>query len=219
MNIKLIFDINFYFMKKTKSKIVGVAKQVLSEKTISVVKEHKADVKLSGTNEYAKAKYSSKNEKQKLIFTSGKDLLQYSIVVRPYILRKHRIKNNFELDILLYLFPIQYFSRRDFKVLPTINEGYHLTTLIDLNYIEVVVHHHKGANSNLYGLTERAKKIVKDYYEYLSGEKTVNPSSYTNPFADSDASKVDGLRQKLLNKLTRQTKTQPSLFRKSLYDF
>ena len=206
-------------MNKTRSKIVGVAREVLSEKTISVVEEHRNDIKTSTKSEYAKAKYSQKNEKQKLIFTSGRDLLQFNIVVRPYILRKHRIKNNIELDILLYLFPIQYFTRRDFKVLPTVNEGYHLNTLIDLNYIEVVVHHHSGATSNIYGLTDRAKKIVKEYYEYLSGEKTVNPSSYTNPFADNEANKVDGLRQKLLNKLTRQTKTQPSLFRKSLYDF
>lgn len=206
-------------MAKRKSKIVKVAKEVLSEKTVSVVNDHKADVQTSTNAEYAKAKYSRKDERQKLLFTSGRDLLQFSIVVRPYIMRKYRLKNQLELDILLYLFPIQYFTLRDFKVLPTANEGYHLHTLIELNYIEVVVHHRAGASSNIYGLTERSKKIVKEYYEYLSGEKTVHPNSYTNPFADKDAAKVDSIRQKLLNKLTHQTKTQPKLYRRKFYDF
>lgn len=206
-------------MGRTKSKIVGVAKEVLSEETLETIKNHKADIQKSTQPEYAKDKYSRKIKKQKLIFTSGRDLLQFNIVVRPYILRKHRIKNALELDILLYLFPIQYFTMRDFKALPTLNEGYHLNTLIELNYIEVVVQHRKGVANNLYGLTERAKKIVKEYYEYLSGEKTVNPTGYTNPFNDKDATKVDSIRQKLLNKLTRQTKTQPKLYRKNFYDF
>jgi hypothetical protein len=129
-------------MAKPKSKIAGSAKEVLSEKTKEVMRLHEVDVDTSTHNEYAKEKYSRKNERQKLIFTRGRDLLQFNIVVRPYIIRKHRLNNQTELDVLLYLFPIQYFTKRDFNALPVKNEGYHMNTLMELGFVEVIVKHH-----------------------------------------------------------------------------
>lgn len=202
-----------------KATITREAKQVLSSETLETVKGKKLNVVKSTHPNEAKAKYSKKDSRQKVIFTAGRDLLQYNIVVRPYILRKYRIEKDVELDVLLYLFPFQYFTSRDFKQLPIAHMSYNLKTLRDLNYIEIVVQHKIGNNGNVYGLTERAKKIVKEYYEYLSGEKTVNPKGYKNPFADKESFKVDEQRQKVLDKLTHQTKTQKKQYRKHFYDF
>jgi hypothetical protein len=206
-------------IKKPRAKIVKPALEVLSDKTIHELHQHRADVEKSSHPDYAKAKYSLKNKKHKLIFKDGRDLLQYNIVVRPYIIRKYRLEKDMELDILLYLFPIQYFTMRDFKILPTVNAGYHLNTLLEMNFIEIAIPHANGHTNNIYQLTERSKKIVTDYYEYLSGEKSVNPTGPTNPFADPKAKKIDRLRQKVLDKLTHQTKTFPKLYRRHLYDF
>lgn len=202
-----------------KSTITKEAKQVLSPETLEKVKKKKVNIVKSTHPNEAKAKYSKKDSRQKVIFTAGRDLMQYNIVVRPYILRKFRIEKDVELDVLLYLFPFQYFTARDFKALPITHMSYNLKTLKELNYIQVVVDHNTGLSGNIYGLTERAKKIVKEYYEYLSGEKTVNPNGYKNPFADKEAFKVDAQRQKVLDKLTHQTKTQKKQYRKHFYDF
>ncbi len=204
--------------KVKKVTITGAAKEVLSDKTKKVAQQHGVNVTPSTNAAYAKAKYSRRDKAQNLIFTAGRDLLQFNIVVRPYILRKYRIKKDVELDVLLYLFPIQYFTIKDFKALPIRSMGYYLNTLMDLDYIEVAVHHRNNASSNIYQLTDRAQKIVKEYYQYLGGEKTVNPNSYTNPFNDPEATKADNERNKLLTKMMRQTKTQPKKYRHHLWN-
>jgi len=202
---------------KKKSTITREAKEVLSPETVEAAQSKKLDIVKSTYPDQAKAKYSKKDRKQKLIFTAGRDLMQYNIVVRPYILRKYRIEKDMELDILLYLYPFQYFTINDFKVLPIFDYGYSLKYLKELGFIEIVVSHSNGGKANIYGLSDRAKKAVKEYYEYLAGEKTVNPNGTTNPFANKEAFKVDKIRQKLLNKLTRQTKTQKKQYRKHFY--
>ena len=201
------------------STITKEALEVLSPETIDRVKKKKVNIEKSTNPDYSKAKYSKKDKRQRLIFTAGRDLLQYNLVVRPYILRKHRIEKDIELDILLYLFPFQYFTFRDFKALPIRHLSYSLEALKTLGFVEIVVAHADGLHGNIYGLTERASRAVKEYYEYLSGEKNVVPTGTSNPFADKEATKVDSLRQKLLNKLTRQTKTQKKQYRKHFYQF
>ncbi len=192
------------------------ALEVLSENTREQLKRHKAKVAVRAYKDSNSRKYSRKKPKNVLYFNNGYDLLQYTIVVRPFIMKKYNIEKYIELEILLYLFPIQYFTMKDFKVLLTRNFNYGLSTLIDLGYVEMCIERYANG-SNVYTLTEHAVNIVKEYYQYLSGEKTINPDSYLNPFKGKNVAKADKAREKVMLKLKKQSENWPSLFRKSLY--
>lgn len=163
-----------------------------------------------------KKKYSKKDPLIVMYFHQGYDLLQHNIVIRPFILKKYNIKNSIELDVLLYLFPIQFFTIADFKMLPLKQHNVYLKTLLELGYADLCVKKVEFAG-NIYKLTDHAIRIVKDYYACLSGEKQVGTSITSNPFLDPKAAKIDKLRQKLLDKLKKQSETSPSKFRKNLY--
>jgi len=203
-------------MKKKPTRIVSEAKEVLSKDAKKIISDHQAEV-IKPSGGYAKAKYSRKDPKHRLVFTTGYDMLQYTIAVDEFIYKKYSIGSPLELKVLLYLFPIQYFAMRDIKALPIRQYNMHLKTLMEMNYIEVAIQAKAGVASNLYGLTDHAKKIVKDYYGYLSGEKTLPATSHLNPFKDPEATRMDHLREKLMAKLKRQTETQGNKFRKFFY--
>jgi hypothetical protein len=172
--------------------------------------------KIESSKTYRKRKYSKKDPLVLMSFQHGYDLLQNNIVIRPFILKKYNIKNAIELDVLLFLFPIQFFTIADFKMLPLKQHNIYLKTLLELGYADLCVKKVEFAG-NIYKLTDQAMKIVRDYYAYLSGEKEVGSTVFTNPFLDPKAAKVDKLRQKLLDKLKKQSETSPSKFRKNLY--
>lgn len=154
-------------------------------------------------------KYS--HEKHKLYFQEGMDLLQYNIFVRPFIIKKFEIENDVLLDILLYVFPIQYFSFRDYSELPIVNKKYSFKAVVALGYFTSVVSRHDGKHK-VYTLTKHSRKIVREYYAYLSTEKTLKPTSIYNPFKNPDSSKNDKKREELMFKLDRLSQTNPSLF-------
>jgi hypothetical protein len=158
--------------------------------------------------------YTKENPKHKLWFEAGYSFLQYNIVVREYILRRYQIKKDIELDIMLYLMPFQFFTQEDFMVLPVRSKGYNMKKLIALGFIEKKVPRSKKAGA-IYAVTPHSKRIVMDYYQYLSGEKVLKDDSYTNPFRDKEAKKVDRDREALMMKLATQVRTQPKKFKDS----
>lgn len=190
--------------------------EVLSDDTRGALKRHNAKISVRAYKDSNSRKYSRKKPKNVLYFNNGYDLLQYNIVVRPYIMKKYNIEKQIELDVLLYLFPLQYFTMKDFRVLLTSYHNYGLKTMIEMGYVELCIER-RNHGAKVYTLTEHAVKIVKDYYRYLSGEKTINPDSYTNPFKGPEARKIDKAREKVMLKLKRQSENFPSLFRKKLY--
>lgn len=158
--------------------------------------------------------YSRKNPKYRLNFEKGYDILQYNIVVKDYILRRYKLTKEIELDVLLYLFPFQFFSTEDFMVLPLRTKGYNLKKMVELGYIEIKIKrdYNTGA-SNIYTLTSYASEVVRNYYQYLSGEKTIKEGFYTNPFLGSESKKIDRDREKLMLKLAKQVKNTPNKFK------
>lgn len=190
--------------------------KVLGEDTKNKLIKNKAQISKCNTVENKKIKYGKKKVAVRMSFHYGYDLLQYSIVVKPFIYKKYNIKSPLELDALLYLFPIQYFTVNDFKFLPLRQYGIYLKTMIENGYIELCVKKVAVAG-NIYTLTDHSVRIVKDYYAYLSGEKTIGNTSYTNPFKDTKATKADRLRERLMLKLKALSESSPSNFRKNLY--
>ena len=190
--------------------------EMLSDKTRKNLKYHGAKISVRASKDSNSRKYSRKKPNNVLYFNNGYDLLQYNIVVRPYIMKKFKIEKSLELDVLLYLFPFQYFTMKDFRLLLTSNYNYGLKTMIELGYVELCIEKYNDG-AKVYTLSEHAVKIVKEYYQYLSGEKTLNPDSYTNPFRDVEAKKIDKTREKVMLKLKKQSENFPSLFKKKLY--
>lgn len=167
-------------------------------------------------NGHYMSKYSRFNEKVKLTFINGYDLLQFNIAVRPEIKRIYGIKKDIELDAILYLFPIQFFSMKDFKELPLENHSLGLQTMVDLDYIEPSLIKHKEDNNfiQIYTLSKRSKDIVMHYYQLLSGEGFDSPE-YVTPFK---VRKVDKVRKNLIDKLLHQAKLRPHKFKQDLYN-
>lgn len=164
----------------------------------------------------SRSKYSTFQKTHRINFRLGFDLLQYNIVVRPFICKLHRIKHPLELDALLYLYPIQFFTTKDFAELPLRQYNITLKSCVDTGYLKnVVVGFHK--DRSVYSLSDFGINIVQDYYQYLSGEKTINDGKYKNPFRAEDSIKIDAQREKVMVRLKEQTEKNPSKFRKSLY--
>jgi hypothetical protein len=176
--------------------------------------EHRARIYLiPGTKGMA---YSREKPKHRIYFEKGYDLLQYNIVVRDYILRRYQIKKDVELDILLYLFPFHFFTREDFMLLPTRSKGYNMKKMVALGFIKIHIKKASTGNAgHIYALTKEAKEIVRNYYKYLSGEKTLKPDNYKNPFRGADSSKIDRDREALMFKLAKQIQNNPDKFKDS----
>lgn len=191
--------------------------EVLSESTRKTVVANKAQIEvLSKTSADIPNKYSRKSKKVLLSFVGGYDLLQYMIAVRPFICKRYNIKTLWELEVLLYLFPIQYFTNSDFKQVGLRQYNITLKSMLDDGYMKLCVKKVDSAG-NLYALSDHSINIVKDFYKYLSGEKTINLKSDMNPFRGNDVANVDKIRERVMLKLKRQTETSPSKFRANLY--
>ena len=149
-------------------------------------------------------------------FRKGYDLMQYTIVVRPFILKLYKIEKEIVLDLLLYLFPIQYFTNIDFKLLPLKHTGYNVKTLLAEGYIDLCIEkNHYG--SRVYLLSERSHKIVMDYYKYMSGEKTIGTGTSVNPFKDENATQMDQVREKLMKDLKSRLDRFPNQFKNTFF--
>lgn len=159
--------------------------------------------------------YSRKSKKRLLKFLEGYDLLQYSIAVRPYIFRKYRIDNLLHFEAVLYMFPIQFFTLLDFQKMPLRSSNVYLKHLVEEGLVEKAV---IGEKTNIYTLTKRSVDMVRDYYHYLSGKRTLNPDHYTNPFRGKDAFKADREREKLMMDLKKKEISDPNGFKRGLYD-
>lgn len=179
--------------------------------TAEIAKKHRVKIDNTTDPSLKKRKYTKTDQGQRLNFIQGFDLMQYNIVVRDFIVKLYKLKNQYELDILCYLFPIQFFTGKDFRVLPVKKWGTNLKQMIEDGYIDIKIHSIKGAG-NIYGLSEHATRAVRDYYYYLSGEKTMNLKSTLNPYKYPQQTRVDNQLERVMLKLKRQSEHSPKLF-------
>lgn len=172
---------------------------------------HRAKITTKNGSGQIMGKYSRHSPSVKFHFETGYDLLQFNIAVRPEVKRIFNIKKDIELDALLYLFPIQFFSMGDFNMLPMKQHNLHLKTMMDLGYIEVAIEAKGGKllGKKVYTLTKKAKDCVIMYYRMLSGESFDWPE-YVTPF---EQKKIDRLRDNLIEKFKRQIETTPHKFK------
>jgi len=202
--------------KKFTNKDLLVSAEVLSKIGPSAAKnivDNRYKIKEGASERSKQNAYSKRNPSAVHQFEHGCDLLQYSIVVKPYIFKKFNIKHSIELDILLYMYPIQFFTRADFNALPVRMYNYQFVTLVELGHFEKCVDN-RTRSRVLWRLSDNAMKIVKEYYLYLSGEMKLTPNGPSNPFRSKEKIKADKMRERIMMKLRSQAERNPERFNK-----
>lgn len=148
-----------------------------------------------------KAKKANYSKQKYLLYSGGHDILQNLIVVRPYITRRYNIQFRL-LEVLLYLFPMQYFTQDDYRIVPKPLTYRSVKDMLREEMITIIVNgENKG--KHLYTLTRRSKEIVIHFYQCLSGEKRI-PDTAINPFKKKTATAHDKKRMDLINILNQQ---------------
>lgn len=153
--------------------------------------------KLNGKINTAKPKYS----KHDFVLHDGYDFLENLHFVRHYICRKHKIRLEM-LELLLYFYPKQCFTTRDFKEYPRMFNMRKAHYLVEGGFFSIVT---KGSSSGtgiaIYTLSRYSANIVRDMYKHLSGEKKIPESYNNNPFLKATTSAIDKKRFEVIKKL------------------
>lgn len=134
------------------------------------------------------------------------NLLENQYVVRKYYQKKYNMKI-MELEILLYLFPKQYFSQADYKDFPRNFTYRQLSYLINKGHVKIF-QEGKNKAQHVYSLTQSAKLIVINYYKLLSGELKIPTISENNPMIRKDATQHEKRIISMFHKLAKENKAK-----------
>jgi len=136
------------------------AVDTIPENAKELIEKNGFKVNISKDDPYSKKRF--------LEVSAGYNLLQYQCVIRPLFQKKYNISLRL-LELLLFIYPMQYISQQDYKL--TIKAiSWNIKIMLEYGWLKVVA---EGPNrgEHLYGLTLKSKRIVEDYYKYMSGEK------------------------------------------------
>jgi len=177
-------------------------KERLGPHTRKILAKRKKTVWKKNSDNYAR--FTKENKDCILWLETNYDLLQYNIIVRPYVTKIHKLDNIHLLDVLLYIFPVQFFTRKDFNALPI--PYYHknnFAQLLEKGYIEIQIN---AGRNPIYTTSNKTKTIVKDYYLCLSGRKKIKQDT---SFKTTESRK----QERLLQKLKAEAKSNPERFK------
>lgn len=147
---------------------------------------------ISVMNDYKSTKYN----KQIIKVSDHYNFLEYYLIVRMYMQKKHNIDNRL-LEILFFLYPKKLFSWKDFKEYPLTFTYRKIDKLIDMEMVEVF-RPDTAKSRQIYRLTLKAQAIVRNFYEYLSGEKKLPTNRFNNPLL---ATKPKNNRERLIQEM------------------
>jgi hypothetical protein len=149
----------------------------LSENTIKLLAEKKHFPRVK--------KAATKYKRKDVMINTDYNLLENQYAVRKFFQAKHNLSLR-ELELLLYLFPKQFFSFQDYKAYPLSFTHRKISSVIKLGYVKIFK---KGKNQShhVYTLTKSAKHQVIVYYKYLSGELQIPMIPENNPLLRKDA--------------------------------
>lgn len=166
----------------------------LPEGAAKIIKRGKTFMAKS-SNRGKKVKY---NQPQLLTYHEGYTFLENIMLVRVFLQKKHNLSFSV-IEMLLYLYPKNYFTLDDYNEIPKQFTFFKIKKTIELGMIREVTQARKKAD-RLYCLSVKGRHVVEDFYMYLSGEKPI-PTDRMQTMAKKDASLVDKKRQSLIKKL------------------
>lgn len=166
----------------------------VSEHTKKLMKEHNYKPR----NMNIKHKYYRKDAMVNLDY----NLLKYQYPVRKFIQKKYKITLR-ELEILLYLFPIGYFTHRDYKDFPTTFTHRQIISMMKKGHVKIFLEGENKAK-HVYCLTQASQLKVQNYYKYLTGELIIPTISENNPMIRKNASSHENKINSMFKKMAKQ---------------
>tara|TARA_R110000751_G_scaffold27669_3_gene72950 strand:+ start:4325 stop:4753 length:429 start_codon:yes stop_codon:yes gene_type:complete len=137
--------------------------------------------------------------------------LKYWRVVRYYIKMKYKLKTA-DLDMILFLYSEDYFSKDKFKEFDQLLSWNvnRFDKLLRDGWIEVF-RKRVGNRKALYELSYKAKRVVNSIYKKLNGEEI--PSSEYNPIFHRNVSYTDKVYKNFIKEMNKTIKQQQRLSR------
>ena len=139
----------------------------LSEHTQEILRKEKTTLVTKRKTKYNKI----------LILDGSFDILENYGIIRKYLQWKYEISVE-DLELLYYLYPKNYFSKRDFFTYPLRWGNGRFKKLEDDGFIENL--YPKRKSWRVYRLSVKAQLIVKRAHQFLSGERKIPTDARTN---------------------------------------
>ncbi len=131
----------------------------------------------------------------------GYDFLENLFVVRHYIQRHYEIDLDL-LEVLLKLMSLRVFSIQDYIEIPKRYSTTSRFRSIRARGYVIVISDHYHAQKRIFTLSAKSKHIVTNFYQYLSGEKTIPEGRRLNPMARKNPKYVfDNRKMQLIKKM------------------
>ncbi len=140
------------------------------------------------------------------------DYLKYWRVIRYYVKAKYNISTG-ELDMLLFLYSEDYFSKdkfNEFDELLSWNVN-RFDKLLRDGWIEVF-RKRAGKTKGLYELSYKSKRMINSIYKKLNGEEI--PSSEHNPIFHRNVKYTDKVYRNFIKEMNKTIKQQQRLSQK-----
>ena len=140
------------------------------------------------------------------------DYLKYWRVIRYYVKAKYSISTG-ELDMLLFLYSEDYFSKdkfNEFDELLSWNVN-RFDKLLRDGWIEVF-RKRAGKTKGLYELSYKSKRMINSIYKKLNGEEI--PSSEHNPIFHRNVKYTDKVYRNFIKEMNKTIKLQQRLSQK-----
>jgi hypothetical protein len=167
-------------------------------------------------NKYRHVRFRSKRDKKKketIALKTSLDFacMQYMGVVRHYIQRKHNLVFR-ELELLLYLYPVQFWSKKDYSTFPHTFSTRTVKTLFRKGLCEPIFDNIAlNSDKQCYRLSKYAKRIVAAFYDHLHLQKTIPEEAKNNPLFRVDVAPIDQMKAKAIcqmNQIIRGDETK-----------
>ena len=144
---------------------------------------------------------------------NASDYLKYWRVVREFVKAKHKISMS-DLDMLLFLYTEEYFSKEKFdefnSILPWDTSRFY--RLKKAGYIETF-RPHIGRHAALFDMSYKGKRLVADIYKKLEGEDIPETERRNPLFRNNKRYKNKVYREYIIkmNQERKQLRQRPSL--------
>ncbi len=140
------------------------------------------------------------------------DYLKYWRVIRYYVKAKYNISTG-ELDMLLFLYSEDYFSKDKFKEFDELLSWNvnRFDKLLRDGWIEVF-RKRAGKTKGLYELSYKSKRMINSIYKKLNGEEI--PSSEHNPIFHRNVKYTDKVYRNFIKEMNKSIKQQQRLSQK-----
>lgn len=109
---------------------------------------------------------------------TGFDFLENLVYIIPYIRKKHNIKSAAHLYTLLYLYPKNIFSLRDYNHIKFITFDLLKISGLEKLGLATCIYDHEVEGDKLYKLTKKGRNVVEEIYKLLAGEEQVDVSVF-----------------------------------------